>query len=110
MNRSVGGRPVSSRLVSRRLTLHADDELDQWDRLALRLHNAVPLSVRSPVTRDLDHRQWARRLRPSRPLGPRSDLAPLRKSMVKADLSRLKRELEAAIARGCEACVLAIAV
>jgi hypothetical protein len=115
MKRSVGRRWVSLRLdpqcpMVQRHMVHDDaDELAQWDQLALRLHDSAPLS-RSRMTTDIDGRHRVQRLRANRAVGLRSVSAPLRKSMIKADLRRLKRQLEAAVARGCEACVLAIAV
>jgi len=112
MNRSVGRRLVSLRLLdSRPLAVRDDaDELAQWDRLARRLHDAATFSAHSPMTTDLDHRHRKRPLRSSRDVGRRSASAPSRKSRIKTDLRRLKREFEAAVARGREACILAIAV
>jgi hypothetical protein len=115
MNQSVGRRWVSLRLDPGCLTVHGltvhddGDVLDQWDQLALRLHGSAPHS-RSSMTTDIDQRHRVRRPRPNRAVGQRSVSAPLRKSVIKADLRRLKRQLEAVVARGCEACVLAIAV
>ncbi|HUY35720.1 MAG TPA: hypothetical protein VMV69_23455 [Pirellulales bacterium] len=113
MNQSVVFRWSPLRIASLRHSVPSDatdtDALGQWDMVAALLRVAETDATVSPRASELDLRRWVRRLRPSGAADRRFPVATSRKTMIKADLDRLRRELEAAFAGACETCVLAIA-
>jgi hypothetical protein len=112
MNQLVGRRWSSMRFDLLRHSVPSNirdsDEFAQWDQVALRLRDSDADASWSPVLR-FDLRRRSRRLGASRAAGLSLSLVASRKAKIKANLGRLKRELEAAASEH-DGFIVAIAV